>query len=390
MRSGAPLAEIGLAIDRLAAEDLDALPTTALGTDLVDLSRLSDRLHAEHARRLARFDSSQGYAPSGALSSASWLRHNCRLSGGVAAQRVQVARELQELPQTAAAFASGELGFQHVQVITRAAAELGSERLRDAEGILVDAARQLDPGQLVQVTNHLRLCLDPDGTLSAVNRDHDRRRVHLSQSLDGMYVLDGLLDPEGGACLKKALEAIAGPRRKGDGRSPAQVRADAIVELGRIHLDKGDLPKVGGQRPHLTLTTSLATLTGQPGAQPAEVEGVGPVPTETARRLACDPALTVLTLGEDGRPLWAGHATRVISGSLRRALVARDRGCRFPGCDRPASWADGHHVQHWADGGETSLDNVMLLCRPHHRRVHEEGWRLVAKGPAGELQAVPP
>jgi hypothetical protein len=163
------------------------------------------------------------------------------------------------------------------------------------------------------------------------------------------------------------------------------------VELARQQLDGGRLPSVGGQRPHLTLTAELASLgrAPGPGSRPGVLEGGQPLGLAAVRRIACDAALSPLLLGSAGEPLSVGRSRRVVSGALRRALVARDGGCRFPGCDRPPAWTDAHHLEHWADGGETALSNTVLLCRRHHRRVHEEGWRLVADGTGG-LRAQPP
>jgi hypothetical protein len=128
--------------------------------------------------------------------------------------------------------------------------------------------------------------------------------------------------------------------------------------------------------------------------QAAELGGVGPIHPEIARRIACDAVRTVVTvaptpndsswmLGKPAAPLSVGRATRTIPSSIRTALVRRDQGCRFPGCDRPPAWTDGHHIIHWADGGATELENLVSLCRQHHRRVHEEGWRIhIADGSA--------
>ena len=380
---------LGTAISEVAAEDLYAVSSSELGDDLVEIRRCIDSLEAEFSRRLARFDKTQGYAADGYVSLPSWLRHRCRWTGATATYRVRLARHLEELPQTASALARGAIGFQHVQVISRAAGVLGTDAVRDAEGILVDAAKQIDAGRLQCVTQRLRLCLDPDGMLNDANHDFEKRRLFISESLNGMYFVDGLLDPEAGLCLKRALDAIAGPRREGDSRFAPQVRADALGELARIHLDKGDLPQTAGQKPHLNLVSSAKTLSGDSQAGPAELDGAGPIHSETARRLACDAAVTPISFDENGRPSSAGQTRRVVAGALRRALANRDRGCRFPGCDRPPEWTDAHHIQHWAHGGETTLANTVLLCRPHHRKVHEGGWRLVTTA-KGELRALPP
>ncbi|HWW10236.1 MAG TPA: HNH endonuclease, partial [Candidatus Acidoferrales bacterium] len=148
------------------------------------------------------------------------------------------------------------------------------------------------------------------------------------------------------------------------------------------------LPSVHGQRPHLMLTASVDALAGSPQAMPAELALAGPVHAETARRIACDASVSALTVA-GSEPLSVGREKRSIPAALRRALAHRDRGCRFPGCDRPPEWTDGHHVTHWAHGGETSVANLVLLCRVHHRRVHDEGWslRLV---PSGEVLVEPP
>ena len=216
-----------------------------------------------------------------------------------------------------------------------------------------------------------------------------RRYLHLSPSLDGVWYVDGRLDPEGGAKLASALEAVAGPPAPDDKRSAAQRRADALVDLVGERLDAGRLPTTGGQRPHLTLTAELATLQRQPGSRAAELDWGQTICGESARRLACDAALTPILVDEQGEPLSVGRATRVIPPAMRRALALRDRTCRWPGCDRPARWSDAHHLQSWLDGGETRLSNLALACRAHHRLVHEGGWRLV-RTPGGELEAIPP
>jgi Domain of unknown function (DUF222)/HNH endonuclease len=133
----------------------------------------------------------------------------------------------------------------------------------------------------------------------------------------------------------------------------------------------------------------MATLSKQPGSPAAELEWAQPIPAETARRLACDCSITPVFQGAESHQVEAGRTRRTISPAMRRALVARDKGCRFPGCDRPPAWTDGHHLKHWADGGLDEQWNLALLCRRHHYRVHEEGWRL-AWGAAGELIAEPP
>src|SRR5438105_1946021 len=255
------------------------------------------------------------------------------------------------------------------------------------ESALVDAAARFDPGTVSPVARHVEHCVDPDGSLADANKAHQRRNLSLSQTLDGVFILDGLLDNEGGATLQTALNALMHPRSEDD-RSPGQRRADALVELARRQLDAASLPAVRGQRPHLTITATAETLRAVPGAPARDVPWGLPVPAETVRRLACDAALVTVLQDEEENPLAVGRALRTVSTAPRRPLVTRAQGCRFPGCDRPADWSDGHHIKHWADGGETDLKNLLLVCEGHHRKVHEGGWRLVFKGE--RVVAIPP
>ena len=384
-----PLAQIQGAIARLSHEDLEPLPAACLGDDLRGIRCAIDRLEAEFSRRLERFDRNQGWVPYGNASSADWLSEQCRITRSTAWERVRQARRLTELPGTTEAFAAGEISQAHVGVITRAAEQVGTEALRDAEPILLEAAERLDARQLRYVTGQLRHCLDPDGALNDANHDYERRRLYLSELMDGMYAVDGLLDPEGGAIVREALDALMGPPERGDERTGSQRRADALVEMAQRHLDRGDLPQRGCQRPHLMVISQLDTLKAGPGSPAAELVSRQPVPGELARRIACDCSITRVELGPDSEILSMGRATRVIPAPMRKALILRDRHCQFPGCDRPPLWSDGHHLRHWIDGGPTALVNLALMCRRCHRRVHDGGWRLV-RDPNGRLRAIPP
>lgn len=379
---------LGDAVDALAGEDVGALTDVALGEDLIELRRHIDRLELEFSRRLHGFDTRRGWVGTGATSTVAWLRCACRLSAAAAVQHVDVARNLPELPLTERSAADGAIGFHHVGVIARCATQVGPEAVRAAERVLVEAAKQVDPRSLSIVTRRLRYCVDPDGGLNEANAAHDGRSFTLSETYDGVFHVAGLLDHEGGALLRTALQSLD-DRRPGDPRTAWQRRADALVELARRQLQSGSLPAVAGERPHLTVTASEATLRAEPGCPAGDMRWAGPVVADTVRRIACDSTVTRVVLGAGGEPLDVGRATRVIPGPMRRALVVRDGGCKFPGCDRPPEWTDGHHVQHWADGGETKLSNLVLLCRHHHRAVHEGRWRL-AVSPQGEVTAQPP
>src|SRR5579859_5275836 len=348
-------------LDRLDAEldqlglDQDQLPDSDLGDHLLHLRHRIDRLESLFASALLRFDHSRQFASAGSTSSTSWVRSHCLLSGPASAQRVTLARHLPQLPQTQAALADGQIGFQNASLITQAASRLGDQAVRAAEPFLLPAARQLDPGRFALVTGHLAHCADPDGSLHEAEQAHQRRWLGLSRTLDGRFHLQGLLDPEGGASLQTALDSLSLPLPQ-DTRSARQRRADALVELSRRQLDSGRLPAVGGQRPHLTLTASVETLAGLPGAEAGELAPGVLVPARAVARLGCDAAVSLVRVSGQGQPL---------------------------------EWTDAHHLVHWSEGGGTRLQNLVLVCRTHHRLVHEGGWRLAGDA-SGELVALPP
>jgi hypothetical protein len=338
------------------------------------------------------------------------------MSPATAARAVRAARALHRgaLSATAHALARGEVSVEHAVVLADTTHDLPVARVAEAEGVLVDAARRLDPGRLRRLTTHLRGVLDPDTAEQRARARLDRRGLWLSATYDGMVAVDGLVDPEAGETVRSALLPLARPAGPDDDRSAAQRRADALADLARQALQAGRLPRGGGLRPQVTVTVELASLLARHG--PGGTGGWGgSLPGESVRRLCCDATLTRAIVhrphantghadagpgGNDveagglvGRlhramallpaPLGAptqlldlGRATRLISPALRRALAVRDGGCIAEGCDRPAPWTDAHHLTHWLEGGATSLENLVLLCRTHHRAVHEGGWRL--------------
>jgi hypothetical protein len=383
------ISELNGILDSLGAEDLGSLPAESVADDLKGLTRIGNRIAAEASRRLRRFDNGQGYTTSMALSAQAWLRWQCNLTVATASEQVQVARQMDSLPQTEAAFSQGEISYRHASLIARTASQLGEKFDSVAETILVNAAKELDPWRLKRACLFLRHELEPDGVLADANEAHQRRYLYLSQTFDGLFRLDGWLDADGGAVVQTALDALMGPPAADDERTGSQCRADALVELAHRQLDRGELPQVGGQKPHLMVTVEMATLAKQPGSPAAELEWSQPIPAETARRLACDCSITPILQGAESHQVEAGATRRSISPAKKRALVARDKGCRFVGCDRPPAWTDGHHIIHWADGGSDELPNLVLLCRRHHHRFHEEGWRLWW-GADGKLVAAPP
>ena len=386
-RFGTPLARIKRALDDLPRW-LSSLDDVALGEPLIEIREVIDRSESAFASGLRRFDKSGEYKADGALSAVAWVRERCNLSAGAAAERVTIARQLETLPQIAKALAKGDVGYQHVALIARAAENVGSAPVQKEEPNLLRAALTMDPGRFAAVAKGFEHRVDAAAALGEANHAYERRYLHLSEPQDGMVRLDGVLDLEGGATLKTALSALMPPPNADDNRTPGQRRADAMVALARRPLDGSKLGSVGGQRPHLVITASAETLLGLKGAPPAELAGVGPIPMETAQRHACDPSVSWLLGQAELESERASHAHRQIPPATRRALVARDRGCVFNACHRPAIWCDGHHLIWWTRGGKTVLPNLALVCGRHHRMLHEEGWTLERRD--GRFVTIPP
>ena len=374
-------------IDGLAGQGLSGLPGAVLGADLVELTRLAARLEAQLLRRLAEFDRRGECGVDGAASTQAWLRWRCRVGARDAAQRVAVARALDRvLPGVAAALADGAIGYRHAAVAARAVRDLPAAAVPAAERILLDAARELDAGRLTLVGRRLDYLLDPDGTLIDAQARYAGRWLTLSPTFAGMVAVTGMLDADAGAAVITAVEALrAADRTPDDTRTAGQARADALTALATGALDGGRLADRNGERPHLTVTVDLPTLQRASGATAgsgADLDWVGPIPADTARRIACDANVARILTAGPSIILDAGRATRVIGPGLRRALAVRDHGCIHPTCDRPPPWTDAHHITHWADGGPTTLDNLALLCRHHHRQVHE-GRATITRTPTG-------
>jgi uncharacterized protein DUF222/HNH endonuclease len=380
-------------LEELETEDLGHRSDGELVDDFMELERSARVLEAERMRRLAEIDRRGAFKNDGYLCLSSWLAHRLRMGFAAACQQVREAGALQEMPQMREALASGELSSTAVRDLVSARQANPSE-FGESEGLLVDAARRLSARDLRKALAYWRQAADAKDAARDADRAFERRRLHMSSTMFGMVRIDGDLDPEGGQVVMTALKAMqdaqARTGRWQDGRKPTQRRADALVELSRQWLDRSDRPEVAGERPHLSVLTGVEALGGHIGGT-CELEDVGVIHPESVRRLACDASVARVVLGPASEPLDVGRRTPVVPAALRRVVVIRDRGCRFPGCDRPPGWCDAHHVRHWADGGETSLGNLLLLCRRHHRMVHGEfrlemqGGKPVFRRPDGSL-----
>jgi len=351
-----------------------------LGDEIAELSAHVEAATARLLDLIREFDARGGWN-SGFRSCAAWLSWRVGLDLGAAREKVRVARALETLPLLAQALARGELSYAKVRALTRVATPETEERLLGV-GLAGTAAH------VERIVRGWRR-VDRQAEARETARQHAGRALHVHQDEDGTVVLRGRLAPEVGALLLRALAAaretlyqqgrgketanrLADP--SADAPTMAQQQADALALLAETALHHGLDPGAPGERYQVVVHVDARALADpdQPGQ--SVLEDGAHVSAETSRRLACDASRVVMRHDEDGRLVEIGARTRTIPPALRRALHHRDRGCRFPGCGLP--FGQGHHVRHWAQGGPTTLSNLALLCRRHHRAVHEEGYQV--------------
>jgi len=353
-----------------------------LAERLTQLAFAADMINLEFAKVAAAFAETEEYDERGFDSPISWIKANCHLSGGAAADRVCAGEQLERLGQSVAALNMGEIGFAHFALIARTSAAVG-ERLDEAK--LLRQARKLGVARFREACYHARHAADPEGCANEEAQGVEVRSLSMSSNDDGMVFISGILDKVGGAAVRTALEPLATRAGKDDDRLRDRRLADALVDLAMHALDNGLVP----QRTHLQVTTSLETLLGLGGAPAAEMEFSLPISAKAVERLACDCSITRILLDSDSMVIDVGRAKRKIPGPTYKALKVRDQGCVWPGCDRPASWTSGHHLVHWIHGGPTNLPNLALLCYRHHAMVHEGGWQII-RSDDGHILTVPP
>ena len=307
------------------------------------------------------------------LSTKQWLQHHTRMTAIEAAGTVKTGRAMAHMPTIAARAVEGEIPSRSLQLLARARNK-HPEEFVEHESVLSDVATYLDVKDMACALNHWEQQIDYPGALTEAEHVATRRSLFLAQTIDGIGDLRGTLTPEQFHTVRTAVNAHSDPGNidPNDGRTPAQRRADSLVDIHRFWLDhNADVVTSGGEKPHVTVTLDYRQLTGELARLP-EMNGI-PVTPETVRQLTCDAAIIPVVLGSSGEPLDIGRKTRTIPSALRRAVEIRDTGCTWPGCGAPVSWCDVHHNQHWADGGGTSLANCRLLCRKHHTTTHRSG-----------------
>jgi 5-methylcytosine-specific restriction endonuclease McrA len=353
-----------------------------LGDQIAELSAHLDAATARLLTLIREFDARGGWN-TGFRSCAHWLSWRVGLELGAAREYVRVARALATLPLLAEALGRGELSYSKVRALTRVATPVTEARL-----LAVGRA-----GATCHVERIVRGWRRVDRLAEAreATRRHASRALHIRQDEDGMVVIRGRLEPEIGALVMQALAAAretlyqktraAATDRASEPPTMAQQQADALALIAEAALHHELDPGAPGERYQVVLHVDAPVLVDpdQPGQSVLE-DGTH-VSAETSQRLTCDTSRTLMRHNEAGRVVEVWARTRTIPPALRRALQHRDQGCRFPGCG--VRIGQGHHLRHWARGGPTTLSNLALLCRRHHRAVHEEGYQVERRSDGG-------
>ncbi|MDH3545905.1 MAG: HNH endonuclease [Gammaproteobacteria bacterium] len=313
---------------------------------------------------IREFDDEGYWELPGLCSCAHWLNFKCGIGMNAAREKVRVAHALADLPKISRAFEKGELSYSKARAMTRIAD-------RDNEDYLLMIARHGSAHHVEKLVSKYRRAKRLQETGSA-NEQYAGREFSYFYDDDGSLVINGRLPAEQGALLVKALEMAMDRQFHNDDVAaeisepetlPAR-RADAVAEIAETYLNTA---------PSQASTADRYQVVVHVSAETTHIEEGPHVSAETSRRIACDCSMIKLIEDERGEPLSIGRRTRAIPPSIRRAMRFRDEGCSFPGCTN-THFVDGHHIQHWADGGETSLENLVQLCRHHHRLVHEGGF----------------
>jgi 5-methylcytosine-specific restriction endonuclease McrA len=367
----------------VALTDSTASPAERLGAEITALCSVLYAAEYRLLRLIREFDEHEYYVDRGFHSTAHWLNFHCGVGMNAAREKLRVARALAELPKIAAAFERGRLSYSKVRAMTRVAdAENEDYLLRIATH---GTAYHVE--KLVAKYRTAKRLRESDAEESSDTASSGRELAYYYDH-DGFLVLRARLPADQGALVVKALEKALDDRFAAQpddvtaetsdadaAREPVAARkADALADLAESYLANDQTVGSAGDRYQVVLhvTAETSHLEDGPG-----------VTAETSRRIGCDCSRVRVHENETGEPLSIGRKRRSIPPAIRRALKLRDGGCRFPGCTH-TRFVDGHHIRHWADGGETRLDNLVLLCRHHHRLVHEGGFRC-EKTASGEI-----
>ena len=390
--------DISALVDALAAlattAALDRLDEQALRTAVTHAARLSGIATALLAGATTRLQDAGALRRDGASSAAAWLAIRTGTTYRTAGRTMRIGRQLDHMPATARRLAAGDLTVEAADTLARTADDgtLGPAHTIDAT--FADAATRLPPEKLRARIRRRQQAADATAIAKDDTQAHQRRQLVVTPQDSGMVSITGQVTSVVGDMLRTALDALNPPdpdhTPDDEKRTRPQRLADALEELLRRQLASRDTPQVAGRVPQLSVVVDLKTL----ATDLSRPDGSAPAPTDpvwrdlpvaettwglqlapqTVRAIACDAAVSRIVFNGSAEPLDVGRATRVWPTAIRTAALARDRGCRGPGCDRPIAWTQLHHLLWWRNGGDTSIHNALSLCKPCHDLIHHHGW----------------
>ena len=326
------------ALEEWISEDTDLLHVDQLADDLVELELVSGLIEAIRVERIEVFDRKAGHQANGYPSMTAFLQHRCRMATGRARRLVAAAQARHLAPNVFKAWFSAGLSTDQAQRLLETASA-APEEFSSAEDTLIEAVQDLSPADTRRLLDYWRQSVDGPGTAMDQVEQEDMRGVSTSVSLGGMLRIDGWMTPVAGQALLNALDALMPPPQIEDIRTPRQRRHDALEDLARGFLDHGQTPTVGGEKPHISVVCDLPALQGIAGGL-HETETGDVLTVGQLRALACDSSVSRVVLGPDSEVIDVGRRTRLIPTALRRAIIARDGHCTWPGCDRNPRWCD--------------------------------------------------
>ena len=340
-----------------------------LGEEIASLAAHLDAATHRLLTCIRQFDEANGWHQQGAISCAHWLAWRTGLDTATAREKVRVARALGNLPAIDEALRSARLSYAKVRALTRVATPQNETRL-------LEMALEATGAQLERLCRGYRTALAADEA-----SDPEERSVHQRLLPGGMVKLELVLSPDEAELILRAIDrAREVPAKPVSAETPWPSRADGAVALGESFLAGHPVSGTGGERYQVIVHLGQEAL-GPDGTLAGTLEDGTHISAETLRRVACDCGL--VAAGSDGENLTIGRRARTIPPAIRRALMLRDHGCAFPGCTH-TRFLHGHHIRHWLHGGETSVENLTLVCSTHHRLVHEGGWT-ITRGADGKL-----
>jgi len=380
-----PNCALRAAVDEAVARDPADLGDVALADQLIAVQAEADRLGGQIARlAFAAHQRGLGTAD-GSPSTAAWLRRRTGLRDGDARAAIEAGRACDEvLVATGAAWRAGEISTGAARTIIGARVEGHDTKLTALEPHFLVLARDRADRELRRACAHFRTFAESEGTCP---REHDG--LSISQTYGGRTWLTADLSSTAAEIVLTAIHELTDPPSDDDPRTAARRRADALVRMAELALANLAGTEAGPTRARVAATIVLDWTTLTAGTL-GRLDGAytGMLHRRDVDRLLCDCTASRVVTGPDSSPIDVGRARRTIPSALRRALVVRDGGCRFPGCRRPSGWTDAHHVVQWRNGGRTDLDNLVLLCDHHHHVVHDPGW--IVKFDGHELRVLKP